>query len=190
MNNKLISFGLLLSMLCTTNIVFGMDNLFKDGFTVHVITHKENNKYDTQQINENGELTTAINSFQTPVPTHTGELNKLNHLRLQYQLNCTKIDKSETLTTSINIPDVIIQTIINHQQDLSIVNESLIIQNSDQSLCVLLKKNQLLINTVLSKKKQSGLQQNDQSSFSWSAWIGGGAFCLATIVAAYFYFRR
>jgi len=197
MNNKLISFSLLLSMLCTTNIVFGMNiddnNPFSDGYEVQLTSLSAQNKTCIQTINNDGKLSQQKQFSSAPLQTHTGELTLLNK-QTEYQLFYTSVTTKETLSSPINIPDAIINTIINNQSTLLNSNEIITIQTNDQMLRVELKTTETLLNALRRKinykDTATTFTKKNQSSYPWSVWIGVPVIFLASIVTAYFYFFR
>ena len=198
MYNKLISFSLLLSLLCTTNIIFGMktnddNNQISDEHEIHLTSQSEQGKVFTQTIKKDGSLSQHSLIPFAPIPTHTGDLTTLNE-QTKYQLSYTSAITQELLSSRIDIPDAIIKTIIDRQFKLLQGYNTLVIQTADQELRVQLNITKPLINALQQKinykDTATTLTKNNQSSYPWSIWIGGGILGLAAIAAAWFYLFR
>src|SRR4030095_351374 len=186
MYNKLISFGLLLSMLCTTNIVFGMQNniIPTSEYTIHhVILEKDgnNNKYTWETLNRNATFQQSNINNDAPLTTLNGyiEITRTASVKLLTYFNNNKSNSEKH----------------SHQLEMVVDEFNAISQKIEntQNYCYLEpKKNKTSLKglvRIMSKKNFDSAYKNNQSSYSWLTLIGCGV-GLAAIVATFFYFRR
>jgi len=174
MNNKLISFSLLLSMLCTTNIVFGMKKItpFSEGFIIKNTRKINNQNYSVRTITQTGGLSSIVGSFSSkPQMADTATLTMLS--KDLTSTNC-QISYSKK-SYPIEIPNAQITSMINilkENKSLNDIDILSIIGTNDQTIEIKIEK------------------INDYTSFSWFTLIGVPVIFLASIVTAYFYFFR